>query len=185
MTFTYKPVTPQTLKDLEAFSAAHGKFRYCSCMRWRLSSSEFSKSSKEERIAQLNQMVCEQIPVGMLAYTSESDVVGWCSIAPRETFTALERSRTLPRIDDTAVWSVTCFFIDRHYRRQKLTLGLLLSAIDYAQSQGATTIEGYPVPPDATSYTYMGSPNTFLQAGFVDVTPSGQKRQVYRFYTKP
>ena len=66
--FTYHPVTPDTLPDLQQFSAQHGKFRYCSCMRSRLASSQFSKSNKEERIAALDALVCDRVPVGVLAY---------------------------------------------------------------------------------------------------------------------
>jgi hypothetical protein len=68
-------------------------------------------------------------------------------------------------------------------RRQGVTLGLLNAAIAYARSQGATIIEGYPVAPGARLYTYMGSPATFLKAGFVDVTPPGRNRLVMRYTT--
>jgi hypothetical protein len=30
--FRFAPVTPATLEDLERFSLAYGKFRYCSCL---------------------------------------------------------------------------------------------------------------------------------------------------------
>ena len=57
---------------------------------------------------------------------------------------------------------------------------MLMAAVDYAASEGARIVEGYPVEPDAPSYTYMGSPDTFRRAGFEDVTPEGQKRTVMR-----
>ena len=180
MQFTFRPVTKDNLADLDRFSQAHGKFRYCSCMRWRLRSSEFQKSSKEARIAMLEQRVREGVPVGVLAYVDEVPV-SWCSIAPRETYAALSVSRTLPPIDEVPVWSVTCFFIDSKYRRQGLTGELLKAAVDYALSHGALAIEGYPVPADSVSYTYMGTPATYHRAGFKDVTPPGQKRQVMRY----
>jgi hypothetical protein len=41
-------------------------------------------------------------------------------------------------------------------------------------------IEGYPVELGPRLYTYMGSPETFREAGFHDVTPSGHVRQVMR-----
>ena len=87
----------------------------------------------------------------------------------------------LPRVDDTPVWSVVCLFVDRHFRRQGLTGRLLKAAVDYAREHSAPAIEGYPVAPDAPSYTYMGTPETYRRAGFVDVTPVGQKRLVMRY----
>lgn len=176
----FHPVTRERLADLNHFSERHGKFRYCSCMRWRMTSAEYSRSTKEDRIATLDRRVEAETPVGVLAYL-DGEPVGWVSVAPRQTYGALERYRALARIDDALVWSVTCFFIDRHARRQGVTLGLLNAAVAYARSQGATIIEGYPVAPGARLYTYMGSPATFLAAGFVDVTPAGRDRLVMRY----
>jgi len=177
----FHPVTRERLPDLARFSEGHGKFRYCSCMRWRLTSTQFRKSTKDDRVAALEQLVEEDTPIGVLAY-AEGEPVGWCSIAPRETYEALERYRALPRIDDSPVWSVVCFFIDRRVRRRGATLSLLRAAVEYARSNGATIIEGYPVEPGPRLYTYMGSPSTFRAAGFRDVTPKGQARIVMRYY---
>lgn len=177
----FHPVTQDRLADLSQFSQQHGKFRYCSCMRWRLRSAEFQRSTKEERVAKLKQLVCDNVPVGILAYADHVPV-GWCSIAPRESYAALKVSRVLPPIDNLPVWSVVCFFVDRHFRRQNLSVELLKSAVQYALSQGAPAVEGYPVPADSVSYTFMGIPSTFLKAGFQDVTPAGQKRMVMRYF---
>ena len=116
----FRPVTEERLPDLAKFSQCHGKFRYCSCMRWRLASSAYRRSSKEERVAALEEIVRAGTPVGILGYF-EDEPVAWCSVAPRETYAALERYRALPRIDDTPVWSVVCLFVDRRFRRQGLT----------------------------------------------------------------
>ncbi len=178
--FQFHPVSPQRLPDLAAFSQCRGKFRYCSCMRWRMTSAEFRRSGKEQRIAALETLARTGAPVGILAY-HQDEPVAWCSIAPRESHAALERYRALPRLDDAAVWAVTCFFVDRRFRRQGLTCALLKAAVDYARSHNAAIVEGYPVDPDSPSYTYMGTPETFRRAGFTDVTPAGQARRVMRF----
>jgi GNAT superfamily N-acetyltransferase len=176
----YQAVTSDSLSDLTLFSACHGKFGYCSCMRWRMKSTEYQKSTKETRAAKLKKWVNDGISVGVLAYAMD-EPVGWCSIAPRETYEALERYKALPRIDDMPVWSVVCFFVDRRLRRRQVTFGLLRAALDYARSQGANVVEGYPVEPGSRLYTYMGSPATFQKAGFRDVTPPGQQRLVMRY----
>jgi hypothetical protein len=178
------PVTPERMSDLARFSERHGKFRYCSCMRWRLSSREFQHSTKDGRIAALDDLVRQHIPVGILAY-QQQEPVGWCSIAPRNRYAALERFRALPPLDNVPVWSVVCFFVDSHLRRQRVTLHLLQAAVAYARSQGASVVEGYPVEPSSHLYTYMGSPATFLAAGFIDVTPQGQARRVMRYIVSP
>ncbi len=115
--FQFRPVTAERLPDLAEFSKCHGKFRYCSCMRWRMTSSAYRRSSKQDRVDALEELVRAGTPAGILAY-SEGQPVAWCSIAPRETYQALERYRALPRIDDSPVWSIACLFVDRHFRRQ-------------------------------------------------------------------
>lgn len=177
----FHPVTPDRLADLARFSLNHGKFRYCSCMRWRLPSAQYQRSTKEERVAALEGSVRQGVPVGVLAYL-DGEPVGWCSVAPRAAYSALERYRKLPRVDVLPVWAVVCFFVDSRLRRQGVTLGLLRAAVDYARSQGAMAVEGYPVTPGSRLYTYMGSPSTFRKAGFQDVTPAGQERQVMRYH---
>ncbi|MBW7885371.1 MAG: GNAT family N-acetyltransferase [Caldilineaceae bacterium] len=180
----FHPVTKERLRDLARFSCEHGKFRYCSCMRWRMTSSQFRQSTTETRVAALEALVEQDIPTGVLAYADE-EPIGWCSVAPRERYAALERYQALPRLDDRAVWSVVCFFVDRRFRRQGVTTRLLKAAVSYAQSQGAAIVEGYPVESDARLYTYMGSPEAFLRAGFRDVTPPGQARLVMRCWLTP
>ena len=175
----FRPVTADTLADLKRFSREHGKFRYCSCMRWRMTSSEFKRSNKPKRIEALRDEVANGRPTGVLAYAGGIPV-GWCSIAPREEFRGLERYRKLARIDDAAVWSVTCFFVDRQYRRIGLTVDLLEAAVRHANDSGARVVEGYPVESTDASYTYMGSPETFIRAGFSDVTPPGRERRMFR-----
>ncbi len=181
LALSFHPVTAERLPGLARFLEKHGKFRYCACMRWRLPSSEFSRSTKEGRADALERLVHEGTPIGVLAYLGQ-EPVGWCSVAPRECCAALERYRALPRIDDRPVWSVVCFFVSSRIRRTGATLGLLKAAVDYAGSQRAEIIEGYPVEPGPRLYTYMGSPATFRAAGFKDVTPRGQSRRVMRYF---
>jgi GNAT superfamily N-acetyltransferase len=175
----YHPVTAERRGDLARFSEAHGKFRYCSCMRWRLTSAEYRQSTKESRVATLDGLAATDVPIGVLAYL-DGEPVGWVAVAPRASLGALERFKALVRVDGLPVWSVTCFFLDRRIRRQGARLGLLNAAVAYARSQGATIIEGYPVEPGKL-YTYMGAPALFRAAGFTDATPPGRERLVMRY----
>ena len=149
-------------------------------MHWRLTSTTFKASTKTARVAALEGLVQAGTPIGVLAYL-DGEPVGWCSIAPRETYVALGRYKALAPIDAAPVWSVVCFFVDRAARRAGMTRGLLRAAVAYALAQGAKVVEGYPVEPDARLYTYMGSPATFRAAGFADVTPAERDRRVFRY----
>jgi len=173
------PVTLERLPDLQEFSARYGKFGYCSCMRWRLTSSQFQRTNKRGRTGALGGKVALGLPVGVLAYRA-GEPVGWCSVAPRTDYAGLERYKAIPKVQGRNAWSVVCFYLAPSVRRQSLTLALLRAAVDYALSRGADAVEGYPVEPFAKLYTYMGSVRTFEQAGFDDVTPEGSSRRVMR-----
>src|SRR4029079_2730005 len=149
-------------------------------MRWRLPSTAYGRSTKDQRVAALEGLVRDGTPIGVLAYLA-GEPVRWCSIAPRETYVALGRYKALAAIDAAPVWAVVCFFVDRAARRAGLTRGLLRAAAAYAVAQGAKIVEGYPVEPGARLYTYMGSPATFRADGFRDVTPPVRERRECRY----
>ncbi len=177
--FEFHPVTLDRWADLKTFFESHGNPNYCWCMKWRLRSAEFGQLKSPARRDKLAALVNTNAPVGVLAYR-QGIPVGWCSIAPRETYALLEHSTTLKRIDDMPVWSVVCFFVAPNERRKDLPVGLLTAAVTYAVSRGATVIEGYPVAPDQ-SYRFMGSPTIFKRAGFHEVSIAKNGRRIVRF----
>jgi GNAT superfamily N-acetyltransferase len=172
------PVTPATAGDLDRFSAAYGTFRWCSCQRSRLRSTQFREAGKEGRVAALAGQVRAGEPVGVLAYDG-GDPVGWCSIAPRESYAAILASRVIPRPPGERVWSVVCFFIASRARRQGLTRKLLDAACGYAAEAGAAVIEAYPSP-DGKAYRYMGTRELYRAAGFEEVPVPAGGRPVMR-----
>ena len=63
---------------------------------------------------------------GLLAYDGDTPV-GWCAISPREEYGGLARSRILKPVDDQPVWSITCFYVARAYRRMEWQVGVFLA----------------------------------------------------------
>jgi len=175
---TFAPVSPATGDDLERFSAAYGTFRWCSCMRWRLRSTPFRDAGKDGRVAALAERVRQGEPVGVLAYV-DGEAVGWCSIAPRESYAAVLASRVIPQVPGDRVWSVACFFVAARARRHGLRARLLEAACEYAAESGAALIEAYPSP-DGRSYRYMGTRELYRAAGFEDVLVPDGSRPVMR-----
>ena len=47
---------------------------------------------------------------GVLAYV-DGEAAGWCSVAPKSTYRALVRSRTIPHVQDEGASSVVCFVV--------------------------------------------------------------------------
>jgi GNAT superfamily N-acetyltransferase len=181
------PVTAKRWKDLEKLFGERGASGGCWCMWWRLSRSQFNKQKGVGNKKALKKIVASGEIPGILAY-SNGEPIGWCSVAPRERFPVLERSRILKRIDEKPVWSVVCFFVAKPFRRKEVTIELLKAAIEYAKKCGAKIVEGYPVEPKKTKmpdvFAYTGLASAFRQAGFVEVLRRSDTRPIMRYFVR-
>jgi GNAT superfamily N-acetyltransferase len=181
----FHPVTPKRWADFESLFGAKGACGGCWCMLWRLTRKEFEQQKGEANRQAMKTIVeSGEIP-GLLAY-SEKQPVAWCSVAPRENFPALERSRVLKKIDDEPVWSISCFFIHKDYRKKGLSVRLLEAAVDYIKKQGGRIVEGYPVEPKkgktADVFAWTGLASFFKKAGFVECARRSETRPIMRYY---
>ena len=156
----------------------------CWCMYWRLPRAQFTAQKGEGTKQALQHVVARGEIVGLLAY-AKGQPVGWCAIAPRESYPVLARSRILKRVDEAPVWSVVCFFVSKGFRGQGLTTTLLRAAVDYARQQGARIIEGYPIEPKnprvPAVFASTGLASAFRQAGFVEVLRRSETRPIMRY----
>jgi GNAT superfamily N-acetyltransferase len=178
------PLSADRWQDLEMLFGPRGACGGCWCMYWRLPRAQFT-AQKGEGTKQAFQHVVESGEiVGLLAYV-KGQPVGWCAIAPRESYPVLARSRILKRVDEVPVWSVVCFFVSKGYRGQGLTTALLRAAVDYAGQQGARVIEGYPIAPKnprvPAVFAWTGLASAFRQAGFVEVLRRSETRPIMRY----
>ncbi len=182
-----KPVTPEYWDDLVTLFGPRGATGGCWCMWFRLSRSQFDQQKGESNKLALREIVDSGEAPGILAYMGKQPV-GWVSVAPRTRFASLERSRVLKRLDDEPVWSIVCFFVARPYRRKGVTLFLLQAAVDYARTQGAKIVEGYPVEPPkseiADVFAYHGLASIFLRVGFREVARRSPTRPIMRYYVE-
>jgi GNAT superfamily N-acetyltransferase len=181
------PLTPDRWHDLETLFGAHGAFGGCWCMWFRQSNKEWEATDGEERRAALQSLVDSQIVPGLLAYDGPKPV-GWISLGPRPDFKRLLRSRAARPLDDKPVWSVVCFFVDKAYRRQGVTVSLLQAGIEFARQHGAGIVEGYPVDPGENKpdpWVYIGLAAAFKKAGFEEAGRRLENRPIMRYYLEP
>jgi GNAT superfamily N-acetyltransferase len=179
----FHPVTSDRWHDLEKLFGERGACGGCWCMWWRLKRSEFERQTGQGNKRAMKKIVASGQAPGILAYAG-SESIGWCSVAPRQDYSALERSRVLKRIDDEPVWSVVCFFVARPYRRQGTTTQLLAAAVEYARQHGAKIIEAYPVEPRQKhipdAFAYTGIASIFREAGFIEIVRRSETRPIMR-----
>lgn len=180
----FNVLTPQRWDDIEKLFGERGACGGCWCMWWRLNRSQFNKQKGERNKEALKAIMDSGDVPGIIAY-SGGEPVGWCAVAPREAFPALERSRVLKRVDDQKVWSVVCFFIAKSFRHRGLTVELLKAAVEYAKNRGGRIVEGYPVEPKSgktvDAFAYTGLASAFLKAGFVEVARRSDTRPIMRY----
>ena len=154
-------------------------------MAWRRSKKEFDEAKGEGNRAQMRKLAKRGDDIGVLAFDGDIPV-GWCAVAPREKYVRLEKSRVLKPVDAKPVWSVSCFFVAKAYRRKGLSVRLLKAAVDFAASRGATIVEGYPVVPVDDKmpdvFAWTGILSSYLKAGFVEEKRNSPSRPIVRFY---
>ena len=140
----------------------------CWCLSYRIPSKENRSlvgPARGERVREL----MDQAPPGVLAYDGDY-VVGWAAVAPRSA-TTCSRNRKIPHVDELDVWSVWCIRVRPGHRREGISHHLLRGAVDFARTNGAPAIEGYPVDNRGAkvdmTMAYVGTRGLFEQAGFV------------------
>ena len=178
-------VTPDRWDDLEALFGPQGAFMGCWCAYWRLRHKTFGETDAEEHRCVLRERVESGQPPGLLAYR-DGEPVAWVSVEPRESFEAFEYARVYKPIDDTPVWTVTCFYMDERVRGEGMQAHLLAAVKEHVATSGGVAVEGYPEEPadvdfDATGTPgYMGLVPAFERAGFREVGRLSNGRYVYR-----
>ena len=149
----------------------------------RIPRPQFEKQKGPKNKSALKKIVAAGETPGLIAFWNGRPV-GWCALAPRETYTVIERSRTLARVDDQPVWSVVCFFVAKDFRRKGVTRALLGAAVEYARKRGARIVEGYPVAPKSDRmpdvFAWTGFESAFRKSGFKEAARRSPTRPIMR-----
>ena len=140
----------------------------CWCLSHRLDSRTNRELVGPARREYVRELTGRPIAPGVLAYDG-GEVVGWAAVAPRADL-PFERSRKIPHVDDLPVWSLWCIRVRPGHRGKGVAHALLEGAVEYARSQGAPVVEGYPVDNAGAkvdlTMAYVGTRSMFERAGF-------------------
>jgi len=179
----FQVLTPERWADFEELFGEHGAAGGCWCMWWRLTRKEFDAQKGERNRRAMKAIVNSGRVPGILAY-HEGHAVGWCSVAPREEFPRLERSRLLKPVDGQRVWSMVCFFVAKGYRHRGVAKRLLKAVVEYARGQGSRIVEGYAVEPKEGKmpdlFAYHGPASLYRSVGFKEVARRSETRPMMR-----
>jgi ribosomal protein S18 acetylase RimI-like enzyme len=164
---------PDSWGDVAAVMGERGDPARCFCQYFRLRGQQWSSATRETNRRDLRTQVCSgDLPPGILAY-DDGVPVGWCAVSPR---TAYPRVLASPnwRTDHPDAWVITCFVVPVGHRRQGVAGELTRGAVDFAQSYGASVVEGCAVDTAqaegvSSADLYRGPLSAFLDAGFKEV----------------
>lgn len=183
MKFTIRPLTLQLWPALEDLFGDQGPVSRCWCMYWRIGN-DYRQRPRAANQAALCELVRRGPPPGLLAFDGEL-AVGWCQLTPRADLPWLDRAWRLKRVDEVPVWSLSCFYIRKGYRKQGVTTALIAAALKTAQRAGAPALEAYPLDATLTpSTSSTGYVSTFLRAGFKIIARHVPSRPMVRYEFK-
>jgi len=177
------PLTPDRWDDLVVLFDRPGDPKGCWCMYWRVPGREFERLWGGGAKAAFAEVVKAGPPPGLLAYR-DGRPVGWCAVAPRETYRRVLRSPTIGPLDQQPAWAIVCFYVERGQRRDGVAAALLDAAVDFAAANGAEAVEGYPKDTRGAkrhaNELFVGTVAMFRQAGFEEVGRRSPTRPIMR-----
>lgn len=183
MKVTVRPLTPDLWPALADLLGGEGAAGRCWCIYWRIGPAYRQRPADDNRNA-FRAVVNEGPSPGLLAFAGDLPV-GWCQVTPRHAIPAIHRMWRLRPVDefsdDALMWSISCLYVRKGYRKQGITAALVAGAVEAARRAGAPAIEAYPFDASVSpSTTGSGYASTFQRAGFITVARRVPARPIMR-----
>jgi GNAT superfamily N-acetyltransferase len=180
--YTVKALGPDTWDAFARLVERHnGVWGGCWCIWFHPDSSE-KRQSVEGNRALKERLVDEGHAHAALVF--DGDVaVGWCQYGtPDELPKIYHRKEYEAGVVEHPDYRLTCFFVDRAYRRKGVSAAALRGALDLIAESGGGVVEGYPQDTQgkriSASFLYNGTRSLFEQAGFTYDRPKGKNHCV-------
>jgi len=144
-------------------------YRFTNEQKRELFGGEAPKEEKERRRREALVKLTRRRHAPVLVAYAHGEPAGFVSLGPRSDYADVERSRSMPRVDDVPVWAIPCMTVLKAYRGRGIARALLKAAIEYAGEKGAPAIEGYPRKDGkrmSDGAVFRGTESLFRRAGF-------------------
>jgi GNAT superfamily N-acetyltransferase len=180
--YTIEPLAPETWDAFARLVERHnGVWGGCWCV-WFHPNSPEKKQSAEGNRALKQRLVNEGRAHAALVFDDDR-AVGWCQYGtPEELPTIYHRKEYEAGLVAPPDYRLTCFFVDKAYRRKGVSEAALRGALDLIAQAGGGVVEGYPQDTDgkriSASFLYNGTRSLFEQAGFRYERPKGKNHCV-------
>ena len=178
---THRELSAETWEPYAALIDAHGGiFGGCWCLVFHAGT---KGGSYEERKALKRRMVEAGESHAALVFDGE-DCIGWAQYGrPGELPEIRCKKAYLADLGPQAPdWRITCFFIDKRYRRQGVAAVALSGALDSIAAAGGGRVEAYPEAltgqKTSAGFLWGGTLGLFERAGFEGERMIGKNRWV-------
>ena len=120
---------------------------------------------------------------GVLVYHRGAPI-GWCQYGLREELPRVEAGRKYRalagELHPPPRSRITCFFVDRPFRRSGAARFALHAALESIRERGGGIVEAYPATHGRAVATWFGTQGMFQREGFRVVRPFGQSHVLVR-----
>jgi GNAT superfamily N-acetyltransferase len=185
--WTTRELTARTWKDFDQLFGKYGGVQAgCWCMfyhRDRPVGAVGAPATIARNRSDHRQLVGAGRAHGVIVYAKGAPI-GWCQFGPREDLPRLEHGRKyaslrLPR-STGPLWRITCFFVDRPFRRKGVARVALHAALEAIRERGGGTVEAYPATHGGAVALWFGTRSMFEREGFREVAPFGRSNVLVR-----
>jgi GNAT superfamily N-acetyltransferase len=169
--FHVKPLDGTTWPDFARLVEKHdGVWGGCWCMSFHLDQRGFANRTVSQNKSEKERRVRKGRAHAALVYDG-SVAVGWCQFGPTEELPRIKNKRAyLDGLNDLPDWRITCFFVDRDYRRKGVASFALKGALREISRLGGGSVESYPEEaegrPVSSSFLHNGTVSMFEREGF-------------------
>jgi GNAT superfamily N-acetyltransferase len=185
--YVVKPLGPGTWDAFAQLAGRHnGVWNGCWCTWFHATPAE---RGGQDRTAETNRTLKEQLVHEGRAHAAlvfaGDEAVAWCEYGtPAELPNINHRKEYEASVDRLPDYRLTCFFVDKKYRRQGLAEVALHGALDLIAQAGGGVVEAYPQDTNgqkvSASFLYNATRSLFEQAGFSYIRSKGKNHCVMR-----
>ena len=184
--YLVRPLGPDTWDAFARLAGRHnGVWNGCWCTWFHTLYTEKDKGRTSESNRALKQRLVNEGRAHAALVFDGDEAVAWCQYgSPEELPNINHRKEYEAALDRLPDYRLTCFFVDKKYRRKGVAAVALHGALDLIAQAGGGVVEAYPQDTHgqkvSASFLYNATRSLFEQAGFSYVRHKGKNHCVMR-----
>ncbi len=178
-----KPLSSETWPAFERLAQKHnGVWGGCWCTAFHPKSPEH-KGSAEATKSYKKKLVETECAHAALVFDGDN-CVAWCQFGSPQELPNIYHKKEVESKMTMPDWRITCFFVDRDYRKRGLSFVALNGALELIKNSGGGIVESYPQDTQgkkaSNSFLYNGTREIFEKAGFSYEGEKGKNHCIMR-----